>query len=175
MVSRKEHRRSRRNRKWYREPRFSNRASSKRSGRFLPSIKANVEEVVRGEKMPYNITDWKTKKIENLKISLKVFDSYEDIDIEFLKDGECVVTGLTEGFEIRGNLEGEKVVVKVITNFGEWSGANWEDFLEILKSSVGDLIATVYWEGGDAVERLIAKDGEVETEILDPPIGFLKV
>ena len=47
MDSRREHRRSRRNRKWYRKPRFLNRASSKRSGRLLPSIKTNVEEVYR--------------------------------------------------------------------------------------------------------------------------------
>lgn len=47
MDSRREHRRSRRNRKWYRQPRFLNRSSSKRSGRLLPSIKANVEEVYR--------------------------------------------------------------------------------------------------------------------------------
>lgn len=47
MDSRREHRRSRRNRKWYRKPRFSNRASSKRSGRIPPSVKANVEEVYR--------------------------------------------------------------------------------------------------------------------------------
>ena len=47
MDSRREHRRSRRNRKWYRKPRFLNRASSKRSGRLLPSIRTNVEEVYR--------------------------------------------------------------------------------------------------------------------------------
>ena len=47
MDSRREHRRSRRNRKWYRQPRFFNRSSSKRSGRISPSIKANVEEIHR--------------------------------------------------------------------------------------------------------------------------------
>lgn len=47
MDLRREHRQSRRNRKWYRQPRFNNRASSRRSGRLLPSIKANVEEVYR--------------------------------------------------------------------------------------------------------------------------------
>ncbi len=47
MDSRREHRRSRRNRKWYRKPRFLNRASSRRSGRIPPSTKANVEEVYR--------------------------------------------------------------------------------------------------------------------------------
>src|SRR5256885_2090801 len=47
MVSRRAHRRSRRNRKWYRPARFRNRASSKRSGRLPPSIKTNAEEVIR--------------------------------------------------------------------------------------------------------------------------------
>jgi len=45
---RAERRRSRRHRhKWHREPRFNNRASSKRSGRLPPTIKMNVMEVVR--------------------------------------------------------------------------------------------------------------------------------
>lgn len=47
MEARRMHRRSRRNRKWYRPKRFLNRASSKRSGRLPTSIKANVEEVIR--------------------------------------------------------------------------------------------------------------------------------
>ncbi len=47
MVSRCSNRRNRRKRKWYRPARFSNRGSSKRSGRLPPSIKTNVEEVIR--------------------------------------------------------------------------------------------------------------------------------
>ena len=47
MDARRANRRNRRTRKWYREKRFLNRASSKRSGRLGPSIKANVEEVIR--------------------------------------------------------------------------------------------------------------------------------
>ena len=47
MDARRNNRRSRRSRKWYRPPRFNNRASSKRSGRLPPSIRANVEEVLR--------------------------------------------------------------------------------------------------------------------------------
>ncbi len=45
LDTRRAHRRSRRNRKWYRPARFLNRASSKRSGRLPPSIKTNVEDV----------------------------------------------------------------------------------------------------------------------------------
>jgi RRXRR protein len=47
MDTRRAHRRSRRARKWYRPKRFANRASSKRGGRLSPSIKTNVEEVIR--------------------------------------------------------------------------------------------------------------------------------
>lgn len=47
LDTRRAHRRSRRSRMWYRPPRFFNRASSKRSGRLPPSIKTNVEEVIR--------------------------------------------------------------------------------------------------------------------------------
>jgi len=47
MDNRRMHRRSRGNRKWYRPKRFANRASSKRSGRIPPSVKTNVEEVIR--------------------------------------------------------------------------------------------------------------------------------
>ena len=47
MEVRANNRRQRRNRKWYRPPRFDNRSSSKRSDRVPPSIKANAEEVIR--------------------------------------------------------------------------------------------------------------------------------
>ena len=47
MDARRANRRNRRNRKWYRKKRFLNRASSRKSGRLPPSIKANVEEVIR--------------------------------------------------------------------------------------------------------------------------------
>src|SRR2546425_8018005 len=47
MATRRAHRRNRRKRKCYRAKRFNNRASSKRTGRLSPSIKTNVEEVIR--------------------------------------------------------------------------------------------------------------------------------
>ena len=47
METRRGHRRQRRNRLRYRQPRFLNRGSSKRSGRLPPGIRTNVEEVVR--------------------------------------------------------------------------------------------------------------------------------
>ena len=58
MDKRRASRRNRRTRKWYREKRFLNRASSKRSGRLPPSILANAEEVIRVVvKIPLPISD----------------------------------------------------------------------------------------------------------------------
>ncbi len=47
MEDRRDRRKSRRARQWYRPKRFLNRATSRRSGRLPPSIKTNVEEVIR--------------------------------------------------------------------------------------------------------------------------------
>ncbi len=47
MDDRRDRRKSRRARQWYRPKRFLNRATSRRSGRLPPSIKTNVEEVIR--------------------------------------------------------------------------------------------------------------------------------
>jgi 5-methylcytosine-specific restriction endonuclease McrA len=47
MQDRRDRRKSRRARRWYRPKRFLNRAGSLRSGRLPPSIKTNVEEVIR--------------------------------------------------------------------------------------------------------------------------------
>jgi len=57
LETRAANRRQRRSRLWYRPPRFDNRASSKRSGRLLPSIKANADEIIRVvNKLPLPIT-----------------------------------------------------------------------------------------------------------------------
>jgi hypothetical protein len=57
MDARRGHRRQRRNRLWYRQPRFLNRGSSKRSGRLPPGIRTNAEEVVRVvERIPLPIS-----------------------------------------------------------------------------------------------------------------------
>ena len=56
MEARRAHRRKRRARRWYRPKRFENRATSSRQGRLAPSIKTNVEEVIRViERLPLPI------------------------------------------------------------------------------------------------------------------------
>jgi len=68
LDARRMHRRSRRNRKWYRPKRFANRASSKRSGRLPPSIKTNAEEVIRAvHQVPLPISHI---AIENVQVDI---------------------------------------------------------------------------------------------------------
>ena len=68
MTTRAVNRRQRRSRLWYRAPRFSNRSSSKRSGRLPPSIKTNVDEVLRVvRKLPLPIT---TVVVEDVLIDI---------------------------------------------------------------------------------------------------------
>lgn len=75
MDARREHRRSRRNRKWYRAPRFLNRASSKRSGRIPPTTRANIEEVLRVVKeLPLPISHI---AIEDVQIDMRKLDEPE--------------------------------------------------------------------------------------------------
>jgi hypothetical protein len=58
ISARADNRRQRRSRLWYRASRFLNRSTAKRSGRLPPSIKTNVEEVVRVlKKLPIPIYD----------------------------------------------------------------------------------------------------------------------
>ncbi len=57
MDARRDRRKSRRARQWYRPARFANRASGKRKRRIPPCIKTNVEEVIRvvkGLPLPIN-------------------------------------------------------------------------------------------------------------------------
>jgi hypothetical protein len=68
MQDRRTNRRHRRSRKWYRPARFLNRASSKRSGRLPPSIRTNVEEVIRVvRRLPLPIT---TITIEDVQVDI---------------------------------------------------------------------------------------------------------
>jgi hypothetical protein len=68
MDDRRERRKIRRSRLWYRPRRLLNRASSKRSGRLPPSIKTNVEEVIRViKKLPLPIS---TLVIEDVQVDI---------------------------------------------------------------------------------------------------------
>jgi 5-methylcytosine-specific restriction endonuclease McrA len=91
MEVRASNRRNRRKRLWYRQERFDNRASAKRSGRLPPSIKANVEEVIRViRKIP-------------LPISHLIIEDVQ-VDIARLNDPTLIGKAYTESNRMDENL-----------------------------------------------------------------------
>jgi hypothetical protein len=65
MEDRRDRRKSRRSRLWYRPARFLHRASNKRSGRLPPPIKTNVEEVIRVvRKLPLPISSMVVEDVQ---------------------------------------------------------------------------------------------------------------
>jgi hypothetical protein len=119
--------------------------------------------------MSYNIDDFKVKKLENFKISVKDFDKKvfrkPKLDLETNKikfeSRECEVC------EFKGTLVDGFVELNKISIYGEGSGhfmANIGD--ELLKKSTGTLIARLVWESGDSVEKLTIIDGVEEREEL---------
>ncbi len=122
--------------------------------------------------MSYNIDNWKTKKIEGLKIPLSEIEKLPYVNICFglgpvAKDGTMPIeiTGPSEGFELNGILlDNEIIAVIDIENYGEGSGSTWDDFKEMLSHSEGELEAVMIWESGDSLSRLIVKNGIVTDE-----------
>ena len=91
MDARRANRRNRRNRKWYRPKRFLNRASSKRSGRLPPSIKANAEEVIRVvRQVPLPISHI---VVEDVQVDIR---RLSDLNV---KNGEYQQSNRLDGFD----------------------------------------------------------------------------
>lgn len=83
MDARRAHRRSRRNRKWYRAQRFLNSASAKRSGRIPPTTRTNIEEVLRVvKKLPLPVS---RIAIEDVQIDIRKLDESEIEGIQYQK------------------------------------------------------------------------------------------
>ena len=102
MRARRGHRRNRRSRKWYRPKRLSNRASSRRSGRLPPSIKANVEEVIRVVRLvPLPITHL---VIEDVQVDMARFNDPTVIGIAYqesnrLNENLRIATLMRDGYQ----------------------------------------------------------------------------
>ena len=120
--------------------------------------------------MAYNIDNWKTKELVDLRIPVASLFKHErkdwhpskkvhdDLTVEFVM-GECSY--------IRGNLNaaGDWLAVIDIKCCGEGSGTvmNWI-FVPALKDSTGRVVAACVWEGGDSIKRLTVQDGSIAWE-----------
>lgn len=123
--------------------------------------------------MSYNITDWNTKRLENLIIPLRAFYQHPRNDWHpqgMIQNPETNEVELSCGCEqsIKGVLAGNQLLVTEIDMEGEGSGTFFSWILEpALRASEGELIAVLIWEGGDTIERLTVKDGDVKTERIE--------
>ncbi len=127
--------------------------------------------------MSYNISQWKTKKIENLHIPLEaLYDVSDDlasrgwqlekptVDILSRKEPKIRIEVAEDG-EISGtyDIASKLITVEYIRIRGEASGTFFEDIvLPALKESTGVLEAVLIWEHGDSIEQVTVRDGVVE-------------
>jgi len=114
--------------------------------------------------MSYDITFWKVKEIENLKIPLEAIQELPYVEVRLLSNNNVEADGPTESFDLKGTLEGSVVNVIELEYGGEGSGHAWEKFKDMFRLSTGKFIASIVWEGGDAISRLIIKNGKVTEE-----------
>lgn len=116
--------------------------------------------------MSYNIDTWKVKKLENLRVPLSSFFTNPRKDWHPTKEYDengALTLSFGDGCEITGKVEDGILLVTSINFWGEGSGTSMNLILEpALKASTGELIASCVWEGGDSINQLIVKDGNVE-------------
>jgi hypothetical protein len=117
--------------------------------------------------MSYNIDTWKTKELDNLRIPLSIVHSDHHLRISFLENDRVKIYGDAEVFELTGILDNDDIIIKGITLRGIGSGTSWDHFQDILTKSMGKLVATQIWEGGDTITRLIVENGKVREEDIE--------
>jgi hypothetical protein len=122
--------------------------------------------------MPYNISNWKVKRLSNLKVPLPSFykhprtewHPYEEYD---RKTGKLLLHKM--GTEITGTIDNDDVLsVESIECYGEGSGTVMEFIIEpALKDSTGKLDVVMVWEGGDSIQRMVCSNGKIKWEEIE--------
>ena len=132
----------------------------------------------KGKNMSYNCETFKVKKLENLMIPVKYLLHPEREDWAFEKEENYTDTNEIESItftnmdsKITGRLEifnNDLLIVENIDISGEGSGTIMNEILEpALKNSKGELIVSCVWEGGDSINQLIVKDGNITWKDID--------
>ncbi|MBI1925156.1 HNH endonuclease [Candidatus Poribacteria bacterium] len=104
LGARRVNRRNRRTRKWYRPKRFLNRASSKRSGRLPPSMKANIEEVLRVVRqipLPISHIVVEDVQIDIARLSQTDFEGFDSQQSNRLDENLRIATLMRDGYQCR--------------------------------------------------------------------------
>jgi len=121
--------------------------------------------------MPYNIDTWRTKELENLQVPLSAFFKSDKKDwwpVRKWSDEKALTLIFCGAAEILGDVVDGIFHIVEIEFCGEGSGTSmWEVFEPALKESTGKLIASLVWEGGDSINKIIVRDGQVEWEDIE--------
>lgn len=130
--------------------------------------------------MSYNISSWKTKKLDCLRIPLEALQYSEDkkkrgwktkMSIEDFDEGVLKVSvHISEIGGVTGTLlfDTKEIEVEQIAIMGEGSGTDYHELLiPALEKSTGELEAILIWEGGDSITFLRAASGTVTDEPYD--------
>ena len=121
--------------------------------------------------MSYNISTWKTKKLEGLIIPLSAFVKHHRTDWhpEIKRDDETSEMTVTSfGSEIRGDLlPDELLLVKEMNISREGSGTFFDEILKpAVEESAGIVKAVLIWAGGDSITKLKVKDGIITNKVM---------
>jgi hypothetical protein len=118
--------------------------------------------------MSYNITSWKTKRLENLVVPLKAFYESENTNWHPSQPEIINADGDVElrcGCEqtIKGKLRDGMLTITEFDMTGEGS-ARFKSFIldDVLLQSTGQLEVIIVWEGGDSISSLKVNDGVLE-------------
>lgn len=120
--------------------------------------------------MSYNITTWNVKTLDGLAIPVNALcdGDYFKAPVLDTKTGAFSIYGM-DGTYIKGAIKGDGYIhVTEIQCYGEGSGSTYRKvLLPALEQSVGTLIVSCVWEGGDDLSRLTVRDGVVTEEEID--------
>lgn len=121
--------------------------------------------------MSYNISSWKTNKLENLIIPLKSLYIHEREDwhpekpkIENMETGEVSIE-CASGQKIEAILKDGNLHITKFEFYDECSGPLMDYIIKpALLQSTGELNATLIWEGGNDITSLSVINGELKEE-----------
>lgn len=120
--------------------------------------------------MSYNITTWKTKKIDGLRIPIDCFNGkkHKHYQQEVNINNSHVVIEAGEG-KIEGYLQIDNTVyITDIEISGETSGTFFREvFYNALEYAEGTMEAVLIWECGDSITRLIVGENDYSNEEID--------
>jgi hypothetical protein len=120
--------------------------------------------------MSYNCDTFKIKKIKDLRIPLSSLHKHDRSDwhLDRINNEDGSVTFVSCEVTMNGIIEDDTFVCKKIDCSGEGSGTTMNWIIEpALKDSTGELIASCVWEGGDSINKLTVKDGNVSWEDIE--------